>query len=112
VSEAELDSSRLGALAAQLGETPAAVAGTLYDELQRAFAELDAALQAGDREAAGRAGHAARNSALMIVAKPLLAGLRAVEEALADGDLTGARGARAQLGGHWSAVAAALRAHA
>jgi hypothetical protein len=112
VSEAELDSSRLGALAAHLGETPEAVAGTLYDELQRAFADLDAALQEGDREAAAHALHAARNSALMVVAKPLLAGLRAVEEALADGDLTGARAARGQLGGHWSAVAAALRADA
>jgi hypothetical protein len=110
VSEAELDAGRLDALAEHLGETPAAVAGTLYGELQRAFAELDAALQGGDWEAAGRAGHAARNSALMIVAKPLLAGLRAVEAALADGDVAGARAAREQLGGHWSAVAEALRA--
>jgi hypothetical protein len=112
VSEAELDSSRLGALAEHLGETPEAVAGTLYDELQRAFADLDAALQEGDREAAAHALHAARNSALMIVARPLLAGLRAVDEALADGDLAGARAARGQLGGHWSAVGAALRADA
>jgi hypothetical protein len=108
--QAELDTGRLGALAEHLGETPESIAGTLHDELQRAFAELDAALAAGDREAAGRAGHAARNSALMITARPMLDGLRAVEAALADGNLAGARAAREGLAGHWSAVARALRA--
>jgi hypothetical protein len=111
-AQAALDLSRLGALAAQLGQTPAQVAGTLRDELCRAFAQLDAALGTGDREAAGHAGHAARNSALMIGARPMLAALRALDVALGAGDEAGARAARAQLDGQRSAVEAALRAYA
>jgi hypothetical protein len=108
---AECDLSGLGALAAQLGESREQVAVTLHGELRRAFAQLDAALSAADTTAAGQAGHAARNSALMLDARPLLAGLRTVDAALGAGDLTGARAARGELDGHWAAVDAALRAH-
>ena len=108
-AQAELSLSRLGALAAQLGQTPAEVCRTLHDELSRAIAQLDAGLATGDREAAGHASHAARNSALMIEARPMLAGLRGVEAALAAGDQAGARAAHAQVLAHWSAVDAALR---
>jgi hypothetical protein len=108
---AEIDLGGLGALAAQLGQSPAQVAGSLHGELRRAFAQLDAALSAGDIDGAGRAGHAARNSALMLAARPMLAGLRAVDQALGEGDLAGARAARAGLDDHWVAVDAALRAH-
>jgi hypothetical protein len=108
--EAEFDLSRLSALAAHLGETPEAIASTLYDELVTAFALLAGALAEGDLEAAFHAVHAARNSALMIAATPMLDGLRAVEAALADGDLARVRTARGELEVHWSAVAEALRA--
>jgi hypothetical protein len=108
----ELDLSRLEALGPELGQTGAQVAGTLSQELRRAFGDLDAALGAGDLEGAGRAVHAARNSALMIAAGPMLAGLRALDAALDAADLSGACEVRARLNDHWSAVDAALDAHA
>ena len=105
----ELDLSRLHAIGEHLGESAGAIARTLYEELGRAMAELDAGLAAGDGEAAYRAVHAARNSALMISATPMLAALRALEAALGAGDRAGARDAREALGGHWSRVEVALR---
>jgi hypothetical protein len=106
----ELDLGRLGAIAEQLGESPGAIAQTLHEELSRAMAELDRGLATGDDEAADRAVHAARNSALMISASPMLASLRAMAAVLAAGDRAAARDVRVALDGHWSRLAAALRA--
>jgi hypothetical protein len=88
-SRSELDPARLRALAENLGQTPEAIARTLHDELLSARARIDAGLAGEDLEAVGDGAHAARNSALMVGGRPLLAELRALETA-ADGGETGA----------------------
>ncbi len=88
------DPARLRALADNLGQTPEAVARTLHDELLAARAQIDAGLGGDDLEAAGDGAHAARNSALMVGAQPLLAELRALETAADRGELEAAREAR------------------
>ena len=110
--EAELDLTRLGPLGAHLGQPPAAIAAALHAELVGALAAIDAGLDAGDLEAVGRAAHAARNSALMIVARPTLAALDAVEAAVRDDDLRRAHGARDALRGVWPRLARRLVAAA
>ncbi len=68
----ELDLARLAELQPLLGaELPEIVAG-LVRELGVAIGELERAVSAGDLDAAARAAHASRNSALMLDAEPLL----------------------------------------
>lgn len=93
----DVDTTRLAELAVQLGQEPEAVARRLHDELVAARARIDAGLADGDQVAVGDGAHAARNSALMVGARPLLAGLRAVETAADAGDLPAARAAREQV---------------
>jgi hypothetical protein len=92
--EAEPDPARLRALAENLGQTAGAVAGTLHAELVAARAQIDAGLAGEDLVAVGDGAHAARNSALMVGARPLLAELRALETAADRGELGAAREAR------------------
>ena len=101
---------RLRELAAELGETPAQVAGTLLTELERALTELDAGLAAGDHERVGHESHAARNSVLMLDERPMLAALRALDDAMRRGDPAGAHAARDELSGLWRELAVVLRA--
>ncbi|HEY3772986.1 MAG TPA: hypothetical protein VGL69_08340 [Solirubrobacteraceae bacterium] len=91
---ADPDPARLRALAENLGQTPQAIAGTLYDELRAARAQIDAGLAGEDLVAVGDGAHAARNSALMVGAKPLLTELRALETAADAGELAAAREAQ------------------
>ena len=91
---AEPDPARLRALAENLGQAPQAIAETLHDELRAARAQIDAGLAAEDLVAVGDGAHAARNSALMVGAKRLLAELRALQTAADGGDLGAAREAR------------------
>ncbi len=90
----EPDPARLRALAENLGQTPQAVARTLHNELRAARAQIDTGLTGEDLVAVGDGAHAARNSALMVGAKPLLAELRALETAADAGELGAAREAR------------------
>jgi hypothetical protein len=100
----------LAALAAQLGQTPAEIAGTLHAELVRAFDAIDAGIAAGDPEAVGRATHAARNSVLMLGDEAMLTGLRALETAVMRGDGAAAALTRSELTGRWERLAGQLRA--
>jgi hypothetical protein len=88
------DPARLRALADNLGQTPEAIARTLHDELRAARAQIDVGLTGGDLVAVGDGAHAARNSALMVGAQPLLAELRALETSADGGELEAARAAR------------------
>jgi hypothetical protein len=91
---ADPDPARLAAIAENLGLTLQAVASTLHDELRAARAQIDAGLAGEDLVAVADGAHAARNSALMVSAKPLLAELRALQTAADGGELGAAREAR------------------
>ena len=90
------DPARLRALAENLGQTAGAVAATLHGELLAARSRIDAGLAGEDLLAVGDGAHAARNSALMVAAKPLISELRALETAADGGELVEARQARAR----------------
>lgn len=75
----ELDFRRLAELQELLGADVATIVATLLDELDRAIAEVDTGLADGDLHAVALAAHSARNSALMIDARPLLGALAALE---------------------------------
>jgi hypothetical protein len=76
---ASLDHRRLDQLEGHLGLSRAEIVATLAAELARAIAGIESALADGDLHRAGLAAHAARNSALMIDAQPLLERLRTLE---------------------------------
>jgi hypothetical protein len=105
-----VEGGRLQALAAQLGESPAYVARTLHDELERAFAELDGGIASGDADAVTRATHAARNSVFMLDDAPMLGGLRALDAAVGRGDAAATRSARGELALLWTRLSAVLSA--
>jgi HPt (histidine-containing phosphotransfer) domain-containing protein len=105
---AELDLRRLRELHRHLGTDVSEIVQTLDDELRRALADIEAALVAGDLPAAARAAHAARNSALMIGAAPLLAQLDELESSARAGDLTAARRAQNRVQEHWPALRSEL----
>jgi hypothetical protein len=113
-SARSLDAHRLqevlGALAAQLGQTSAEVAGTLRAELTRAVAEIDSGIAAGDAEAVGGASHAARNSVLMLDDGPMLTALRSLEAAVRRGDLRATTAARSEVHERWGHLAEVLGA--
>lgn len=74
---------------------------TLVAELNAAVAAIEAGLAAPDLEAVSLAAHAARNSALMIDAQPLLVRLAELESAARRDDLPGARSAQESLRAAW-----------
>jgi Hpt domain len=75
----ELDLRRLAELQEQLGSGLPDIIATLIEELDRATTQIEAALAEGDMPACALAAHAARNSALMLDAAPLLGALREIE---------------------------------
>jgi len=77
----ELDLTRLAQLQPLLGSQLPEIVTGLVRELGVAIGELERAVTAGDLDAAARAAHAARNSALMLDARPLLDALRELENA-------------------------------
>ena len=99
----------LAALAAQLGQTPAEVAGILHEELVRAVAEIDSGIAAGDAEAVGRASHSARNSVLMLDDRPLLTALRCLDAAFTRGDIAATTAARSDVEERWKRLDEVLR---
>lgn len=103
-----VDPARLHALADALSQTPEAVARTLHDELVTARARIDAGLADGAPEVIGDGAHAARNSALMVGARSLLAELRAIETASDRGNLAAARAARGRVEAGLAHLIAAL----
>ncbi len=77
--EPELDLSRLKDLETQLGAELPAIVATLLAELTRAIVEVEAAMSRDDLSAVATAAHAARNSGLMLDARPLLTALGKIE---------------------------------
>jgi hypothetical protein len=107
---AEFDLRRLTQLHEHLGSEIPEIVAILLGELTRAIAEIEAEIEAGDLEAAALAAHAARNSALMLDAKPTLAALREIEAAARTEDLAMAKAAREDLREAWPALRRRLEA--
>lgn len=97
----ELDLRRLAELQELLGADLHEIVTTLVSELSSAFGAVDAGLAGGDLGAVEMAAHTARNSALMIDAQPLLAGLRDLESAARAGDVPAALAASERLHAIW-----------
>jgi HPt (histidine-containing phosphotransfer) domain-containing protein len=97
----ELDLSKLGELEALLGTNRTAIVRTLVTELTAALARIDQGLSDGDLAEVAAAAHAARNSALMIDAQPLLGVLKQLEACARRDEPEGASAARARLAGVW-----------
>ncbi len=102
--ESELDLSRLDGLRDLLGAEPPEIVATLLRELGVAVTEIDRAFPAGDMAATALAAHAARNSALMIDARPMLRALGALETSARAGDGEAATAAHEQLHERWPAL--------
>jgi HPt (histidine-containing phosphotransfer) domain-containing protein len=104
----ELDLRRLVDLQKLLGQDLTEIVATLIWELDSALESTERALDAGDLAAAALAAHAARNSALMIDAQPLLAELEALESSARHGDADGAAQAGDRLTRSWPSLRFAL----
>lgn len=98
---AEFDAARLAELQDLLGTDLDAIVATLVRELSQAIDAVADGLAARDLDAVSRAAHAARNSALMIDAGPLLERLAALESAARRADMAAALEAQAQLAAAW-----------
>jgi hypothetical protein len=97
----ELDLSRLAELEELLGSDLPQIVDTLIDELDSALAGVAAALAGADLPAAALAAHAARNSGLMIDARPLLDALGALESGARAQDPGAAHAAARRLQETW-----------
>ena len=102
--DTELDLDRLAELQGLLGTELPEIVTTLMTELGRAFAGIDAALADGDLAAAALAAHAARNSALMIDARPVLGRLGELEASARRQDATATIAANEHLHEAWPAL--------
>jgi hypothetical protein len=105
----QLDLSRLVELGELLDSELPQIVATLVEELTRALGAITVSLASGDLIAAALAAHAARNSALMIDARPLLDCLDALESSARGEDADGARQAQRRLDDLWPPLCAQLR---
>jgi HPt (histidine-containing phosphotransfer) domain-containing protein len=105
----ELDLTRLAELQGLLGIDLPEIVATLVRELETSIGELERAIGAGDLAAAALAAHAARNSALMIDAQPVLNALRDLETAARDDRPEAARAAGQALSQRWPQLRARLQ---
>jgi HPt (histidine-containing phosphotransfer) domain-containing protein len=105
----DFDLRRLRELPELLGSELPDIVATLLAELTRATDQVRNAIDSGDWAAAAEAAHAARNSALMLDAEPLLETLNRVELAAAHADGAAAEAARAQLDQTWPALRTGLK---
>jgi hypothetical protein len=97
----DLDLARLAELQDLLGTQLSEIVATLLTELDRAVRDIGAALAGRDLNAAALAAHAARNSALMIDAQPLLGRLGELEACARRQDLTAALAAQQTVTEAW-----------
>jgi HPt (histidine-containing phosphotransfer) domain-containing protein len=104
----DLDLSRLPELQRVLGSSVPAIIGRLMTEIESATSQIDAALLAGDLDAAAHAAHSARNSALMIDARPLLDALGEIESSARTGDREGTGSGLERLRSVWPECQRAL----
>jgi HPt (histidine-containing phosphotransfer) domain-containing protein len=99
--KSQLDVGRITELEALLGTDREAIVGTLMTGLTTAVAQINEGLASGDLAEVAAAAHAARNSALMIDAQPVLQVLRQLETCARSADTDGAMAARARLRRAW-----------
>jgi hypothetical protein len=100
----ELDLERLTELQGLLGTELPEIVKTLLSELHRAFADIDRALAHDELPAAALAAHAARNSALMIDARPVLGALAELEASARRQDAAATLAANQRLHEAWPAL--------
>jgi hypothetical protein len=110
--EPELDLGRLAELEKLLGQGVPEIVATLATELTQAMAGIEAGLAAGDLSAAALSAHAARNSALMLSAQPMLDALKELEAAAQARDTAQAHAGLVRLRPAWDALRARLDAEA
>ena len=104
----ELDLSRLAELQELLGADLSAIVATLLTELDTAIADIETGLAAGDLRQVAQGAHSARNSALMIDARPLLDALAHLEAGARAGELAATRTAHGELEMAWAPLRARL----
>jgi HPt (histidine-containing phosphotransfer) domain-containing protein len=105
----ELDLSRLAELQQLLDSGLPQIVDILVEELNRALDAIGAGLADGDLAAAALAAHAARNSALMIDARALLAELDALESSARRHDAGGAAQSHRRLQETWPTLRSELQ---
>lgn len=106
----ELDIARLRQLQEHLGAGLAEIVATLIAQLDTATAGIEAGLAGNELDAVAGAAHAARNSALLLDAHPLLEALRTIETGARDHETEVARSGLAQLQAAWPALRKRLEA--
>jgi HPt (histidine-containing phosphotransfer) domain-containing protein len=100
-AESQLDVRRITELQLLLGTDRQAIVETLMTELTTAVARIDEGLESGDLDEVAAAAHAARNSALMIDAQPVLRVLKQLETCARSREPEGAAAASASLRRVW-----------
>jgi hypothetical protein len=105
----ELDLRRLLELQRVLGTDLAEIVGNLVTDIERAVDEIDTGMVSGDSRIVAHGAHAARNSALMLDAQPMLDALGEIEVSARAGDLAGAAGGLERLNSTWPAVRTRLQ---
>lgn len=104
----ELDLRRLLELERVLGTGLPEIVANLVTDIERAVDEIDTGMAAGDSHLVAHGAHAARNSALMLDAHPMLDALSEIELSARAGDLQDAAGGVERLSSVWPAVRARL----
>ena len=104
--------TRLAELEELLGRGVSEIAATLITELPKAMAGIEAGLADGDLAGAALAAHAARNSALMLNAQPMLKALGEIEAAARVRDEALARDVLTRVRTTWAALRARLDSEA
>jgi hypothetical protein len=108
--DAELDLKRLADLQKLLGTELPEIVATLVGELNAAISAADAGLSSGNLDAVALAAHAARNSALMIDARPMLDCLAELETSSRHGQTAAAAAANQRLRASWPVLRERLEA--
>jgi hypothetical protein len=101
ITRSELDVGRITELQELLGADRESIVGTLMTELTTAVTRIDDGLESGDLGEVAAAAHAARNSALMIDAQPVLRVLKDLETYARNGRSDEAAAARGRLRRAW-----------
>jgi HPt (histidine-containing phosphotransfer) domain-containing protein len=104
----ELDLTRLLDLQRVLDTSLPEIVGKLVTDIERSVDEIEAGMTAGDSHAVAHGAHAARNSALMLDAQPMLDALAEIEAAARAGELRAAGDGIARLHSSWPVVRARL----
>jgi hypothetical protein len=102
--ETELDLTKIIELEEVLGTGVPEIIDRLVREIDEALGGIEAGLADGDLGAGANAAHAARNSALMLGAKPLLPALGEIESGARLGDERATRGGLRRLKSAWPEV--------